>query len=374
LSSTLQSSVTDDTKLATMRSVKSCFILLCLPIAIAHYSGSCAGDEVAGEVQGETGVICAPKCTATTYECSTDVPSGTTAQPQCMLQNVDNQFFCGLLCEVDNQCPSGAACRKAGTQQLGICIHPLSFSDWAKQSSRTKLGIGFPTGTASSKNYQIAKAFAALESLKRRHSIADGDADVLVVKEMLEIISSKSGSGQVDLAGALAKFESILKKGYDDIKVKDMLHQQHSRGLGPGDFMRDAQNLGSNLGSGLSGLEKEASLMAWDVEHFETYGAATELLRTFIEIAIVYLVGGCIYKSQTMGARGIDMVPHIAFWRDYPDLISDGVKYAMQLVNDALGNSSMSFSKGSSRADTGGFAPIGSSSDRDTFANFEPSR
>ncbi|CAK9047407.1 unnamed protein product [Durusdinium trenchii] len=60
-----------------------------------------------------------------------------------MLQNVDQAFYCGLLCQADAQCPSGASCRKVGTQNVGLCIHPLSFSDWARLSSRMKLSIGW---------------------------------------------------------------------------------------------------------------------------------------------------------------------------------------------------------------------------------------
>eukprot|EP00913_Durusdinium_trenchii_P019198 g18043.t1 len=111
--------------------------------AEGYYGGTCGSAEVAGEIQGEDGVVCAPRCSAS-YECPTEF-AAVQAQPQCMLQNVDQAFYCGLLCQADAQCPSGASCRKVGTQNVGLCIHPLSFSDWARLSSRMKLSIGFPS-------------------------------------------------------------------------------------------------------------------------------------------------------------------------------------------------------------------------------------
>eukprot|EP00438_Fugacium_kawagutii_P034373 Skav204878 [mRNA] locus=scaffold2602:46921:52510:+ [translate_table: standard] len=51
-------------------------------------------------------------------------------------------FYCGLLCQADAQCPSGASCRKVGTQAVGLCIHPLSFSDWVDLTG-CRRGRGF---------------------------------------------------------------------------------------------------------------------------------------------------------------------------------------------------------------------------------------
>merc|ERR1719408_811361 len=163
-------------------------------VALTHYEKPpCGHDEVQGEVQGETGYICAPRCADSSYNCAIDLPDGATAQPQCMLQDVDKGAFCGLLCQVDVQCPSGATCRQIKQAEVGLCMYPVSFADWSRQAASRKLMIGWPAKAGQSPaSFKIAKAYAALQSLKRKYGIEDGDADVLVVKELLSSLSASA--------------------------------------------------------------------------------------------------------------------------------------------------------------------------------------
>lgn len=332
-------------------------LLTCAWCCHSHYQGTCASDEVAGEIQGEDGVVCAPRCSAS-LECPAEL-AAVSAQPQCMLQNVDQAFYCGLLCQADAQCPSGASCRKVGTQAVGLCIHPLSFSDWAQLNSRMKLSIGFPSASGSaSKGFQIAKAYSALQSLKRRYAISDGDADVVTVKEMLAAASSPNALNDHQRL-SLSKFENLFRKSAAGTSSQT--------GLG-GEVSSDLKYFGNNVMSGLPGLKREAESVVWNVEHIDHYGAATGLLRGIIEVGVVYLICGAIYNYQAKGARGIQLIPHVGFWMDYPALVMDGVQYAMQLVSQHTGQSAPhSFSE------SGGFQTLGAA-ERDTFANFEPSR
>ncbi|CAJ1398809.1 unnamed protein product [Effrenium voratum] len=332
-------------------------LLACLAWGcLAHYHGTCGSDEVAGEIQGEDGVVCAPKCSAQ-YECPVETTVGVSAQPQCMLQNVDQAFFCGLLCQADAQCPSGASCRKVGAQNLGLCIHPLSFSDWARLSSRVKLGIGFPSPAGAggtSKGFQIARAYSALQSLKRRYSISDGDTDVLTVKEMLAAASTPGGLNDQQ-RGSLGNLQNLIHKAMKGGSGSDTLGSELSS---------DLKTFSGNVLGGVSGWEREAESVVWNVEHIDHYGAAWGLLRGIIEVALIYLACGAIYKHQTMGARGVQMIPHLGFWMDYPNLVVDGVKYAQMMVSQSTGQKSSS----------GGFMPLGMPAERDSFADFEPSR
>ena len=38
----------------------------------------------------------------------------------------------------------------------------------------------------------------------------------------------------------------------------------------------------------------------------------------------LYVIVGCIYKSQKLGATGMDKCPNVEFWRDLPALIKEG--------------------------------------------------
>lgn len=90
-----------------------------------HYEKPpCQSDEVEASVQGSGGEVCAPKCDGAT--CPTDVPAGTRAKPQCILQDSSSgEKYCALECVLPFSCPSGAKCARIGGLS-GICVYPTS--------------------------------------------------------------------------------------------------------------------------------------------------------------------------------------------------------------------------------------------------------
>merc|ERR1711897_56844 len=90
------------------------------PSGSTHYEKPpCRSDEVDVQVQGLTGATCSPKCSGTT--CPTDVPEGTTAKPQCVLQDSSTgDKYCALTCFVGG-CPTGSTCRHSGI--VGLCMY-----------------------------------------------------------------------------------------------------------------------------------------------------------------------------------------------------------------------------------------------------------
>jgi hypothetical protein len=44
----------------------------------------------------------------------------------------------------------------------------------------------------------------------------------------------------------------------------------------------------------------------------------------------VYVIAGCIYKRQKMGATGVESCPNVDFWREIPGLVKDGCKFTWQ--------------------------------------------
>merc|ERR1712019_167635 len=90
------------------------------PPGSTHYEKPpCRSDEVDVQVQGLTGSTCSPKCSGTT--CPTDVPAGTTAKPQCVLQDSSTgDKYCALTCFVGG-CPTGSTCRHSGL--VGLCMY-----------------------------------------------------------------------------------------------------------------------------------------------------------------------------------------------------------------------------------------------------------
>merc|ERR1712232_394329 len=89
-----------------------------------HYEKPpCQSDEVAAQIQGADGSVCAAHCDTTA--CPTDVPPGTTAKPKCMLQDSSSgSKYCALSCFMGG-CPTDAKCAMIGGV-TGICVYPTS--------------------------------------------------------------------------------------------------------------------------------------------------------------------------------------------------------------------------------------------------------
>merc|ERR1719464_194200 len=95
----------------------------------SHYgnpSGGCMSDEQSVQVQGVTGDFCSPACTGLfKRNCPSDVPSGVTATPACILQDSSSgNKYCALECQTGgaNTCGSGASCKKV-QMSIGICTY-----------------------------------------------------------------------------------------------------------------------------------------------------------------------------------------------------------------------------------------------------------
>ena len=98
------------------------------PAPSTHHYGPppCLSDEVAVTITGITGTFCSPKC-GLFKPCTTDVPPGTTATPECVLeaQGHASPTNCALVCTPGSGsggCPTGASCQ--AIQTVGICTYP----------------------------------------------------------------------------------------------------------------------------------------------------------------------------------------------------------------------------------------------------------
>jgi len=90
--------------------------------ASSHYEKPpCQPDEVEASITDLGGEVCAPECTG--MSCPTDTPEGSTAKPQCALQDASSgKRYCALTCFKTKSCPKGAKCAKQGF--MGICVYP----------------------------------------------------------------------------------------------------------------------------------------------------------------------------------------------------------------------------------------------------------
>jgi len=216
--------------------------------------------------------------------------------------------------------------------EVGLCLFPVSFSDWAKQTSSRKFNVGFPTRagggsvTASSGSFQIAKTYAALQSLKSKYSIDDGDADMLILKELLSSMTAASSVSATPVSGG-----GVFSSMSGGVSRSSSSSSSSQGGGLIGGFRHDIGQFEGYVGDGIPGLQREFHDIAWQVEHLDRYGAASSLLRGLILLGFAYVSIGSFFKYQ-MGARGLEMVPHVSFWMEYPTLVCDGMTYSKILL------------------------------------------
>jgi hypothetical protein len=283
-----------------------------------------------------------------------------------MLQSANQGFYCGLVCQMDSQCPSGNACKIVSN--VGICIKPLSFAEWsAGQGQRQKLMVAYPNAAGpgvKQQGFQIAKAYAALQSLKTKFNINDGDVDVLTIKELL-----MSAHGAMNTKPSTAVSSISTPSLFTGAASTGGSGSSPSRpaGNGEGSIMGDVNHLMGNLAKGPAGWEREfVHDTEWNIEQ----GRYWVVLRDLLTYAIIYLVVGSAYKYHTQGSRGMDMIPNIGFWMEYPDLVKDGVQYTIVTVSGVLG---IQVSKGQGMSSSSDFQTIGRPGRDNGFAALEPS-
>ncbi|KAF9909852.1 hypothetical protein EC991_007842 [Linnemannia zychae] len=64
----------------------------------------------------------------------------------------------------------------------------------------------------------------------------------------------------------------------------------------------------------------------------ESMGGFSVFLTVLFSFAFVYLVLGAVYNHQVYGAKGLDLIPHRDFWRDFPSLVVDVVHHVWDSV------------------------------------------
>merc|ERR1711935_522278 len=145
-----------------------------------------------------------------------------------------------------------------------------------------------------------------------------GDSDMSTVKEGMTALVGEA-AGKNDAMSMVKLFIQMLTT------------QSRGSGLDLASWESDLQYAKRRLVQGPKGAVEELHDTMLDVRHLDEYGHATRLLRSFIEIALVYLAFGALYKSYMTDAKGIQCIPHVGFWMQLPSLVQDGITYSQIL-------------------------------------------
>ncbi|XP_067122300.1 uncharacterized protein [Centruroides vittatus] len=54
------------------------------------------------------------------------------------------------------------------------------------------------------------------------------------------------------------------------------------------------------------------------------------LLIVFFTFLVIYIIGGIIWNGYCLGASGIELLPNLEFWREFPALVTDGARFTAQ--------------------------------------------
>lgn len=66
------------------------------------------------------------------------------------------------------------------------------------------------------------------------------------------------------------------------------------------------------------------------------------LLILFFVALLIYFVGG-VLVNRNNGAQGVEMIPHLQFWKELPSLIVEGCVFFVQLVTCQTGRTARSY-------------------------------
>jgi hypothetical protein len=194
--------------------------------------------------------------------------------------------------------------------------------------------VGWPSrpGGAGVASFQVSKTYQALQNLKQKYIIDDGDADMITLKELLSSLTSNpaapASTGAISPQAAAAAVNNVRLAG------------SGGSAFGTDAFRRDIQRFEDDMSMGIgAGFVKMAHDTEWNIEHIQNKNAATGLLRGLILVALAYVGIGSVIKYYTLNVSGIEMIPHISFWMEYPKLVADGVTYTQIIVAGFTGSS-----------------------------------
>merc|ERR1712194_361138 len=109
------------------------------------------------------------------------------------------------------------------------------------------------------------------------------------------------------------------------VKILTSFFHNNERGSGLDleSWKSDLDYTERRLVQGPGGVLYELHDTVSDLRHLQDRGSATRLLRLLIEVMVVYIAAGALYNSYVNNASGLQCIPHVGFWMQYPALVQD---------------------------------------------------
>ncbi|KAF9919904.1 hypothetical protein FBU30_010379 [Linnemannia zychae] len=107
-------------------------------------------------------------------------------------------------------------------------------------------------------------------------------------------------------------------------------------------FICDTTATDENISPTFTGYQNGVASFSWKTKSAcavqrqlpvkESMSGFSVFLTVLLSFGLVYLVLGAIYNHQVYGAKGLDLIPHRDFWRDFPSLVVDVVHHIWDSV------------------------------------------
>ena len=256
--------------------------------------------------------------------------------------------YCAQSCSSDSDCYGGNTCNM-GAKSLtmnshGIC---MSANDAVGMTKAVIMSVAeqqkfAPMKTASGMTPKTQFAFLTknladlMNQVSNQHSLASDPAMMELRVTLAALIKlhpeARSNSIQLD-----DDIQSYVEYGIDE-SLHAILHP-------------------------LSSIREGSRGAMWDLKHPLRSRTMFNWLRGLLIFGLLYTLAGCYYNAAYLNMNGLDRIPHVSFWLDYPFLVLDGFNFAVMTL---IGAGSSGFSFLASSRDSK-YASV-----RDSFANFEP--
>jgi Autophagy-related protein 27 len=298
-----------------------------------------------------SGLACAVPCSVVN-----GVMCGFTSGWNCLLQDTSpaKAPFCAQTCSSNSDCASGSSCNLGAKPltmaSLGICMTSPDPTVTAVQTANVMPVVDqqrfSPIITASGMQPNTQFEFLTknladlLNQLSNENNLGSNPTMMALRVSLAALIKLHPEAKAKENPNAILLDNDV--QSYVEYAVDTSLH---------------------NILHPIYSIREGGRGAIWDLQHPFSYRSCFIWLRGLLILFVIYSLVGCWYKATYEKAEGINRLPHLAFWLDFPQLVIDGVNFTVaKLVGGG----------------TAGLNFIASARDskylsaRDSFANFEP--
>jgi len=297
-----------------------------------------------------SGLVCAVPCSV-----SNGVMCGFASGWNCLLQDSSpaKSPFCAQTCNSNSDC-SGGSCNLGAKPltmaSLGLCMT-------APDPTVTAVQKGNVMPVADQQRFSPITTASGMKPNTQFEFLTKNLAD------LINQVSAENNLGSSPSMMALRVSLAALIKLHPEAKALENPNAIYLDNDMQSYVEYAVDTSLHNILHPVSSLSQGTYGAIWDLRHPFAYRTMFNWLRGLFIFFCIYAAVGCWYKITYENATGLDRMPNLSFWLDYPQLVLDGVNFSVAKV---VGGGTAGFNFVASARDSKYLSA------RDSFANFEP--